>query len=259
MKLSKILKMKEFKLDILQVFILLFCTSTFITSCRQESNEIEDSPLSATKSFESYISDTNSLKNYTVDLFNNADKSDLKTAKEIENYLFSNIKNSQYGSIEYLNTNFYQNINNTQNKSSDEEITIEGTGLSEKTVNYFNQLISLNENQDYSGMVTLLNQYKSEYDSDPHLESLAGVFSTIEVYQDDLLNKIANKSCEGDVGSLAEAAVAGAISGARFGWFVGSFFGPAGTAGGAIGGAIAGAVMSSIVNIGIQILGSDCV
>lgn len=245
--------MKNIKLSILQVFMLLFCTSTFITSCSQESYEIEDSQLYATKSFESYISDANSLKNYTVDLFNKADKSDLKTTKEIENYLFINIRNTQYSSIEYLDINFYQNMTYNLNKSSDEEITIEETGLSAKTVNYFNQVISLNEAQDYSGMVNLLNQYKAEYDSDPHLESLAGVFSTIEVYQNDLLNRWgANRSCELNGSQLASAAIGGAISGAIWGFKFGSWLGPAGSALGTIGGAIVGAGVSAIVNIGVQ-------
>ncbi len=56
-------------------------------------------------------------------------------------------------------------------------------------------------------MVDLLNQYKNGYSSESSLESLAGFFSIIELYKDDLLNnkKYASIACEGSVFSLAEA------------------------------------------------------
>jgi hypothetical protein len=243
--------MRKIKLNILQIFMLLFCVSTFTLSCTQRSNEIENSSLSTTKPFEFYANNANSLKKHTIELFKKADKPHLKTMKEIDSFLFSNIANSQYGSIEYLDINFYKNIKSI-NRYSDVEITIEDTGLSEKTINYFNQLVSMNETKDFSGMINLLNQYKVEYNSDPHLESLAGVFSMIDVYQDDLSNRFANKNCEGDGAQLAGAAIGGAILGARVGFIFGSFLGPAGSVAGTIGGAIVGGILSGIMNIGAQ-------
>jgi hypothetical protein len=155
---------------------------------------------------------------------------------------------------DYNYLNFPTYIQKSQKDNTD-IVDIESIGFSELTLNYFINLRELELASDYIGMIELLEQYKNDYDTDPHLESLAGVFSVIEFHKDDLLLKYrenSDKCGEIDPSGVAGAAISGAITGAIYGFRFGSIFGPAGTALGALGGALGGAIIASIINIGIQ-------
>ena len=229
-------------MKIVNIMLTLLCVAV-IVSCTKDELEVENVN---TKSFATY---TKNLKNINQTMIEavKSSKNELMTEEGVavllENEVILNHQEEEYLDLEFYNQMTSQPLDNT--------LSIRDLGLSRKATSYFSRLEYLNANGDYEGMVSLLDQYKAEYGSDPHLESLVGVFSTIELYKDELRG---TRGCEGSGSSLAGAAVSGAITGAIWGFKIGSWFGPAGTAAGAIGGAIAGAVVSSIVNIGGQVL-----
>ena len=121
--------------------------------------------------------------------------------------------------------------------------TIDQINLPKKAILYFKKLYFLSKNKDFDGMVLLLNEFKKEKDN-PDLLSLIGVFSVIELNNNNLL-QARSTNC-GSLKTIAVAASVGAFAGAMNGAFFGSFLGPAGTALGALGGAIYGGVMTTI-------------
>lgn len=219
------------------------------SSCTNESSDEVITELES-KSFEAYIDESLKLKSITESVALEAKRIGLTEQTEIENYIINSAAEQTSEDIGYLN--FY-NRPKISAKEATSNLNIRDLGLSTRTVEYFTNLQILDSNQDFEGMMNLLQEYKSEYSSDSDLESLAGVFATIEVYQDSLAKGSGDTAkCKIDASSAPGAAISGAISGAIWGVKFGSFLGPAGTVAGAVGGAIVGSIVSSIVNVGVQ-------
>ena len=205
-------------------FSFILASLVLFSSCKD--NELL--PLeNESKSFEFYFENTSKLNDFVFDLAKSYPKKELNS-EDLEEFIYENIKKSELNSINYIDIGFYKRIKDYRlNQKSNEEITLQDTGLSQKSLDYFYELENLNEAADYFGMVTLLEQYKLEYNSDPSLESLAGVFAVIEYYKDDLSTNN-RPDCELDGSAAAGAAIGGAIMGGRVGFIFGSWLGPAG-------------------------------
>lgn len=237
--------MKKINRIITSTLMLLLMFS----SCTNESSDEMITELES-KSFEAYIDESLKLKSITESVALEAKRIGLTEQTEIENYIINSVAEQTSEDIGYLN--FY-NRPKISAKEATSNLNIRDLGLSTRTVEYFTNLQILDSNQDFEGMMNLLQEYKSEYSSDSDLESLAGVFATIEVYQDSLAKGSGDTAkCKIDASSAPGAAISGAISGAIWGVKFGSFLGPAGTVAGAVGGAIVGSIVSSIVNVGVQ-------
>lgn len=237
--------MKKIKV-LLQVTLVML----LVLSCSKNEEVVS---LNEKNNFSYYVKKSQNVKKISDDAIFEIKKlsskgvqlSDSEVTSLLFDYIEKNDDNNELYGITYKD---YQQINSI----NPETIALNESGLSTKALSYFTQLENLNKNEDYQGMVTLLDKYKSEYDSDPHLESLASVFSIIELHKNDLLvSKYQNRECISG-SALGGAAISGAISGAIWGFKLGSWLGPAGTALGTLGGAIAGATISTIVSIGVQ-------
>lgn len=234
-------------MKIVNIMLTLLCVAV-VVSCTKDELGVENVN---TKSFATYAKEFKNLNQNMTKAFKSS-KNQLTTEDGVTVILENEVV-LHYQEEEYLDLEFY---NQMTTGTLDIDLTIRDLGLSRKATSYFTRLEYLNDTQDYAGMVNLLHQYKADYGSDPDLESLVGVFSVIELYQNELVlgNRFDSRDCEGSASALAGAAAVGAIRGAIWGFRLGSWFGPAGTAAGAIGGAIAGAVISSISNMGMQVL-----
>jgi len=246
--------MKNFKFNLLALLAVFVVSSVFMSCSNddelignsKDSNKEIQNKLILKKSYNSYLNEALIYK----DLAYGA----IETSKAAP----SQIEDNALLAFKSVNLNFdiesYKDVSANYSTNDKTSKGIYSLGLSKKAVGYFNQLIILENNKDYEGMVLLLNQYKLDYNTDSTLESLAGVFATIEVYKDELVNPslIFNKGCSPSGAAVGGAAISGAISGAIWGGMLGSWLGPAGTVAGAVGGAVAGACISAIVSVVVQ-------
>mgnify|MGYP000533670484 FL=1 len=245
--------MKKLKLSILTL-LTVFATSSIFVSCSNEDDNKNQEEIANTYNYLTYLSETQELKAVAVEAVNDYKKTSNQSSKneDIQTYTINYIKDNYADNIGLMNDEFINNIFSEKLNKSDAEITLEDTGLPQIAISYFNQLESLNSNQDYIGIVNLLHQFKLEDVNNPDLESLAGVFSVIETYENDFLTSNNKAECAPSGAVVGGAAISGAISGAIWGVKLGSWLGPAGTVAGAVGGAVAGAVISSIVSVVVQ-------
>lgn len=198
--------------------------------------------------FDDYVDDALKIKAGIDAIYNGgSSNANITTDQEARQYIENYVASDTYlSTTPYINFNYYDKIQSNSTGSISE------TNLDAKAKWYFNELERFNANNDYQGMLNLLDRYKKEYNyKNYNLEALAGVFALIEVYSSDL-NQRKMASCAPEGRSVASAAIGGAIAGARVGFLFGSFLGPAGTAAGTAGGAIVGAITSSIMSVGIQ-------
>lgn len=199
--------------------------------------------------FDDYVDDALKIKSGIDAIFNGATtSSNINSDQDARTYIENYVNNDTYLSkIPYVDFDYYDTINSNSQGSIDQ------TNLDSKAKWYFSELERFNSNNDYDGMLQLLNRYKKEYNyKNYNLESLAGVFALIEVYKSDLLPQKSMSKCAPQGRSVAKAAIGGAIFGARAGFLFGSFLGPAGSVAGTAGGAVVGAITSSIMSVGIQ-------
>lgn len=233
--------------------LLYLVLAALVLSCTQETdfkNSIEDhskdfsSSLKLRSTYNDYLNEAYQFKELFNDLYDRAVEDSLTNEVIIRDFFIDGIKDyNQTREIPYLDVDFYELTTQPTNLSLNE------TNLSVKTLYYFSELVRLNHDGNYLEMIDLLDSYKLDFDTDQDLLALVGLFTTIEVYKNELMTF---GRCQGSGSALASAAVSGAITGAVWGFKLGSWLGPAGTVAGTVGGAIAGSIISSIVNMGVQ-------
>ena len=227
--------------------MFILSLSVISVGCTPDENKNISSESS---NYNKYLEDTKSAKTTGLNAVNSYLNLQNKASKKtkIEEYIIDYFdKNSD---IQYLDFDYIYN-----EQLGPVELNLEEMGFSEDAINYYNSAVNLNNSGNYTGLISLMNQFKIDYETNSSLEGLTGIFTTIELYQDELLNAetskgLLNYSCEPSGSAIASGAISGAIFGARVGWLFGSFLGPAGTAAGAAGGAIIGAIAGSIMAIG---------
>jgi hypothetical protein len=241
--------------------------STFIFSCTKEESvegisegRIDDENYLTNKSlnynYDDFLIDAHALNDLTTSAIQSAKDLEFKNQDEINDYLTEFYINN--GRVSYIDSSIYSFDENSEN------LTIKDMGFSNDVDYYFNQIITLNEQEKYTEIVALLKNYKVDLKNNPDLLALSGIFATVEVYEAELLGVSFLLKNTGDcppTGSqIAGGAINGAVAGAIWGFKFGSFFGPAGTAAGAAGGAIVGALVGSILAIGSGSIlnGDDC-
>lgn len=230
--------------------ITLFSTIMLLTNCTSESEIPQES---SSNDFSFYLKQTQDINKVINNGISNYTNTSNRTNENIEEYIFDFVNNNYNDELGVIDEDLFNLIYNQETqRNASEDITINETLLSERALYYFNTLENLNLSSNYNGMLNLLAEYKNEYTTDSDLESLAGVFATIEFYQDDLSYASRTAECAPSGSATASAAVSGAISGAIWGFKLGSWLGPAGSVLGTVGGAIAGAAISTIVSIGVQ-------
>ena len=218
------------KLNVLQVFMLVFCVAVFSVSCSKDDEGIE-------------IYDETSTELYNRNL------NVLKNTKTLTSLI---IKQKKYNNDNYIKLtedfNYYLNKENFKyslkakkdNRNYQEKnLTIDVTELnqdyiSEKTKYYFLKLNEFYNNKNYDKLLLLLDEYKYDIsqNSDESLNILVTPFGTIETYKNSIENFAQNKTSDcGD--EVIDGAIGGAISGAFVGaisgGLYGSFLGPLGT------------------------------
>lgn len=242
---------------ILKSFIFLFFTSVVGTSCssdgesnNQIDNTVYEMPLTqnrlTTKTYQDYLLEAHAIKGVADSLVNEAREMRFDTDEEINSYLLDGIENSSVRNLPY-----FDDLTLPQSTGSLQELE-EMELLSSRSIYYLETLQNMAQTNDYSNVESLLNTYKDEYATDETLESLVGVFTTIEVYLPELNDVGLRGGCRGNFNELMNAVGEGAIGGVITGATWGSWAGPAGTVAGAIGGGIFGGIMGGLINIGIQ-------
>ena len=242
------------KLQSIAVLFMLFIGALAFTSCNEN---LEGNVNYDFNSFNHYLKNIKVISSKEFkDVFKNKDEFNFsyKSESDLDEYIINKVQEKGLN-ISYLELDFYKKMTSINYRG---EKSINDTNLSDKTKFYFNELDKLSRNKDYKKMISLLEEYKKDYNSDNDLQSLSSVFSVIEINKEKLLSYGEDNSklysCEGDAGELVDAALTATVSGAITGAFFGSWLGPAGTAAGAAGGAILGGIIGSILNIGKQIL-----
>ncbi len=123
--------------------LILLLTITTFSFIRCDNNETKLTKIrNDTRSFDYYIQNLEYLKSKTATYVNN-EKSNFKSNKDVENFVLKTIKEDNQ-SLDYLNTSVYQKINTLKNKTNVNDISLNDTELSVKTINYFNELERLN-------------------------------------------------------------------------------------------------------------------
>lgn len=238
--------------------IILFVVALFLANC-QNDETISDPKTKSVINYGDYLANlqtTNALIQENVSQIFSL-KGQLKKGKnQFSKSEYKSVIETGFNSMETNNnklTNMVlkspNDFKNSFKKFKIEDIsnaTIDEINLPKKAILYFKKLYFLSKNKDFDGMVLLLNEFKKEKDN-PDLLSLIGVFSVIELNNNNLLH--ARRTNCGSAKTVAVAASVGAFAGAMTGAFYGSFLGPAGTALGALGGAIYGGVMTTITSM----------
>lgn len=125
--------------------------------------------------------------------------------------------------------------------------------LSEITRNYIVSLADAFKTNDVQALVTLLNNYRTDYGMTQDLESLSYVFAVISFYEDEFSAGSNTKArCQIDGATVAAGAFFSGIAGGIKGAIGGSVLGLPGTIGGFVGGFLGGAVAGAIGGIGAQ-------
>lgn len=236
--------------------IILFIVALFLANC-QNDEAISNQKIESVINYDDYLTDlkttTNLTKKITFDiisskkLLNKRDKE--VVSQPIFKSIFKSLEETNFRVLNDMNFNSYneykiKNLGNT---------TIDDINLPEKAVIYFKKLYVLQKNDNFNGILDLLKEFKKEKNN-PDLLSLIGVFSVIELNQDNLLyqGRGGDRSCKGKIKPLIRSAIKGAVIGAISGALYGSWLGPFGTLAGAIGGAIQGGSIGGVGEIAVQ-------
>lgn len=226
--------------------------SLFLANC-QNDEDINNQKTEAIISYDDYLVNLQTT-DILIQEYVSTSLSSKKQIKEGQDYFRQSVIEIGLQSIQANNVSLNNMILNTPDDFKDsfknfrlEDLsiaTIEEINLPKRAISYFKKLYFLSKDADFDGMVLLLNEFKKEKDN-PDLLSLIGVFSAIELNNNNFLTQAKDTNC-GGANAIAAGVVVGTVAGALKGALLGSFLGTAGTVLGALGGAIYGAALTSV-------------